>query len=90
MKLKEAASATGSNVDTPESTPSEVSEVAGMNCAFKNLYAGAEDKLGRYKWLDTVPEDIGKPAEDAETAKFALIVRNTKAFNDSKRVLKVR
>lgn len=35
----------------------------------------------------TVPEDIGKPAEDSESEKWALIVRRVRVYNDPKKVL---
>jgi hypothetical protein len=61
----------------------------GMKSGLKNLYSGKEDKKGRYQWQDTIPEDIGDPAENAETAKWALIVRNIKVYNDPQRVMAI-
>lgn len=61
----------------------------GMKSGLKNLYSGKEDKKGRYQWQDTIPEDIGDPAESAETAKWALLVRNVKVYNDPRRVLAI-
>lgn len=61
----------------------------GMHCALKNLYSGKEDKRGRFQWQDTIPEDVGKPVENAETAKYALLVRNVKVYNDPRKTLKV-
>ncbi|RMY66257.1 hypothetical protein D0863_08555 [Hortaea werneckii] len=63
--------------------PNEV----GMSCGFKNLYSGKEDKHGRFQWQTTIPEDLGKPAEDAESEKWAIVVRNVKTYNDPKKVL---
>ncbi|KAK3109650.1 hypothetical protein LTR53_016861, partial [Teratosphaeriaceae sp. CCFEE 6253] len=40
-------------------------------------------------WQTTVPEDLGKPAEDAESERWAIIVRHVKAYNDPKKVLSV-
>ena len=34
-----------------------------------------------------MPEDLGKPAEDAESKKWAIVVRNVKVYNDPKKVL---
>jgi len=53
-------------------------KMAGMSVGLKHLYSGKEDKRGRFQWQTTVPEDVGKPAEDAETQKWALIVRHVK------------
>ena len=62
---------------------------AGMSEGYKNLYSGKEDKRGRFQWQTTVPEDLGKPAEDAESEKWAIIKRNVKAYNDPKKVLSI-
>ncbi|KAF2729930.1 P-loop containing nucleoside triphosphate hydrolase protein [Polyplosphaeria fusca] len=62
---------------------------AGMKTGLKQLYSGKEDKKGRYQWQDRIPEDIGDPAENAETAKWAIIVRNVKVYNDPRRVLAI-
>lgn len=62
---------------------------AGMKNGSKQLYSGKEDKKGRFQWQDKVPEDIGNPAENNETAKWALLVRNVKVYNDPQRVLAI-
>lgn len=61
----------------------------GMKSGLKNLYSGKEDKKGRYQWQDNIPADIGDPVENAETEKWALIVRNVKVYNDPQRVLAI-
>lgn len=61
----------------------------GMKSGMKQLYSGKEDKKGRFQWQDNIPEDIGDPVENAETAKWALLVRNVKVYNDPRRVLSV-
>ena len=53
-------------------------KMSGMSVGLKHLYSGKEDKRGRFQWQTTIPEDVGKPAEDAETQKWALIVRHVK------------
>lgn len=54
------------------------------------LYANeANLQRGRFQWQDTIPEDVGKPVEDAESAKWALLVRNVKVYNDPRKVLKM-
>ncbi|EMC99821.1 hypothetical protein BAUCODRAFT_30235 [Baudoinia panamericana UAMH 10762] len=63
--------------------PAEV----GMSVGLKHLYSGKEDKRGRFQWQTTLPEDLGKPAEDAESEKWAIIVRHVKVYNDPKKVL---
>ncbi|KAF2093715.1 P-loop containing nucleoside triphosphate hydrolase protein [Rhizodiscina lignyota] len=69
-------------------TPLDPKEI-GMQCGYKNLYSGKEDRRGRFQWQDTVPTDVGKPAEDAETAKWALLVRNVKVYSDPRKVLAI-
>jgi hypothetical protein len=61
----------------------------GMKTGLKHLYSGKEDKKGRFQWQDKIPEDIGEAAENDETAKWALLVRNVKVYNDPRRVLSV-
>lgn len=61
----------------------------GMSVGLKHLYSGKEDKRGRFQWQTTIPEDVGKPAEDAETQKWALLVRNVKTYNDPRKVLSI-
>lgn len=71
-------------IKTPaENEPPKVAEkldpaLVGMSVGLKHLYSGKEDRRGRFQWQTTIPEDVGKPAEDAETQKWALIVRNVK------------
>ena len=64
-------------------------EEIGMECGYKSLYSGKEDKRGRFQWQDTPPDDLGTVVEDAESAKWALLVRHVKAYNDPRRVLKI-
>ena len=52
--------------------------LVGMSVGYKSLYSGKEDRRGRFQWQDTIPEDVGKPAENSETQKWALIVRYVK------------
>ena len=49
--------------------------------------SGKEDKRGRFQWESKIPEDLGQPAEDAESQKFAIIVRKVKVYNDPTKVL---
>lgn len=61
----------------------------GMKKGTKQLYSGKEDKKGRFQWQNTIPDDIGDPAENDESAQWALIIRNVKVYNDPKRVLAI-
>lgn len=63
-----------------DSTPS------GMKCDIKNLYQGPEDRRGRFTWIDKYPTDLEDPAENAESARYALLVRNRKCFDGRKKL----
>lgn len=67
-------------------TPADPKGV-GMSVGYKQLYSGDMDNQGRFIWQAKIPEDIGKFAEDAESEKWAIIVRRIRAYGDSKRVL---
>jgi hypothetical protein len=83
------AGAGGTAGETPDASnlvkvdPKEI----GMSVGLKQLFSGKEDKKGRFQWQATIPEDLPKPAEDAESAKWAIIVRNVRVFHDPKKVL---
>jgi len=85
----DSAHENGKDVADVKEVPAETVE-PGMQCGLKNLYSGKEDKRGRFRWQDTIPADVGKPAEDAETAKWALLVRNVKVYNDPRKVLAIQ
>jgi len=72
----------------PELVKLDPAEI-GMSVGYKHLYSGKEDKRGRFQWQTTIPQNLGKPAEDAESEKWAIIVRNIKVFNDPKKVLSI-
>ncbi|EOA86707.1 hypothetical protein ACJQWK_08788 [Exserohilum turcicum] len=61
----------------------------GMKSGLKHFYSGKEDKKGRFQWQEEIPEDVGDPAENEKTAKWALLVRNVKVYNDPRRVLSI-
>ncbi|TIA04199.1 P-loop containing nucleoside triphosphate hydrolase protein [Aureobasidium pullulans] len=62
-------------------------KLVGMSVGFKNLYAGKEDRRGRFQWQETIPEDLVPPAENAETQKWAFVARYTKVYGDPRRTL---
>ncbi|KAL6706966.1 hypothetical protein ACN47E_004916 [Coniothyrium glycines] len=78
-------------VEAAQDDKKDVMEICepGMKLGLKQLYSGKEDKNGRFQWQDKIPEDIGDPAENEETAQWALLVRNVKVYNDPRRVLSV-
>ncbi|KAK5165851.1 uncharacterized protein LTR77_008774 [Saxophila tyrrhenica] len=79
------------DVTPADSTPQELVKLdpaeVGMTVGLKYLYSGKEDKRGRFQWESKIPEDLGQPAEDAETQKLSIIVRKVKVWNDPTKVL---
>jgi hypothetical protein len=72
-----------------EQDPDKTVYKPGMKNGLKQLYSGKEDKKGRFQWQNTIPKDIGEAAENDKTAKWALLVRNVKVYNDPRRVLSI-
>lgn len=64
---------------------SSLTAKSGMRCDIKDLYQGEEDRRGRFTWVDKYPEDWEEAAENAETACYALLVRNKKSFDSRKK-----
>jgi len=81
--LQQAAQA---NPIIPPQGASEFVEV-GTKCAVKNLYQGPGKRSGESNWVDKYPDDLGVAAESAETAQYALLIRNRRNKDNSKKVL---
>ena len=81
------AKLTPDTTGTPQEPEELEIEEIGMIAEYKNLYSGKEDKNGRFQWQTTIPKDVGTPAEDAKTQKYAIVVRHIKTFNDPRKVL---
>lgn len=85
--------------DTPEGEKELVEETEklvivkdkdiGMIACLKHLYSSKEDKRGKFTWQTKLPEDLGKPAEDADTLKHAIIARYIRVYGDPRRVLEL-
>ena len=77
--------------DKPLSVSNGTSKLAqfGMEFGIKNLYQGPEDNHGRYTWTDKYPEDLEKAAEDEVTARYAILVRHKKCYDDSRKTLEI-
>lgn len=58
----------------------------GSLSSIKNLYAGRADDQGNYTWSDTLPSTIPKAAENDETARHALVVRQKQSFDSRRRL----
>lgn len=48
---------------------------------------GKEGKRGQFQWQTKIPEDVGKPAEDADSLRYAILVRMVKVYGDPRRTL---
>ena len=48
----------------------------GMVCDTKNLFQ-RWDRHDRYTWTEELPDDLEEAAENEETMKYALLVRNS-------------
>jgi hypothetical protein len=89
---KKDISSDENGVPTPAATDStEEAEPVdpGMAPETKNLYSGKEDKRGRFQWQENIPKDVKSPVENEKTAKFALLVRNIKVYNNPRKTLSV-
>jgi hypothetical protein len=52
----------------------------------KNIYRSAKDPDGEWQWVDECPDDIKEAAENDETEKVALVVRNKKSTDSRKKL----
>ncbi|KAH8726153.1 P-loop containing nucleoside triphosphate hydrolase protein [Phaeosphaeriaceae sp. PMI808] len=80
---------TNGETTTPDSVVEEQTYKPGMKTGLKELYSGKEDKKGRFQWQTKIPDDVGEAVENDKTAKWALLVRNVKVYNDPRRVLSI-
>lgn len=58
----------------------------GMIPDVKNLYQTKPDARGRSTWVAKYPDDIEEAAENAETARYALLLRNKKCYDGRKKL----
>ena len=56
----------------------------GMLVDVKNLYLSNPDRFGYETWIDEIPDDVTAAAENSETARYVLLVRNRKCFDGRK------
>lgn len=52
----------------------------------KNLYQSKPDHRGKTTWVDKYPDDLEEAAENAETARYALLIRNRKCYDGRKKL----
>lgn len=58
----------------------------GMIPGVKNLYQGKPDDSGKSTWVDKYPDDLEEAAENAESAQYALLIRNKKCYDGRKKL----
>ena len=76
-------------LDEPPVELGSRSDVSKLYAVPKRGDGDDSDDDEKLEWQNTVPENLGKPAENDETAKSALVARFVKTYNDSRRVLKL-
>lgn len=59
---------------------------AGSISDVKNIYRSPKDKDGQCTWVNKYPEDAEDAAENAETARYAVLVRNIKSADSRKKL----
>lgn len=58
----------------------------GMITDVKNLYQSKPDDRGKTTWVDKYPDDLEEAAENAESARYALLIRNSKCYDGRKKL----
>ena len=58
----------------------------GMITDVKNLYQSKPDNRNRTTWVDKYPDDLEEAAENAESARYALLIRNSKCYDGRKKL----
>jgi hypothetical protein len=72
-----------------EAAPEKPKEPKGSIGTTKHIYRGKEDSNGRATWSDKIPENAPtSPAENDETAQYAVLVRNKISY-DSRKSLEI-
>lgn len=81
---KDLATRLVNGVSTGEAPVSDVGP--GMITDVKNLYQSKRDEDGKTSWVDTYPDDLEEAAENAETARYALLLRSRKCYDGRKKL----
>ena len=58
----------------------------GMITDVKNLYQSKPDNRGKTTWVEKYPDDLEEAAENAESARYALLIRNSKCYDGRKKL----
>jgi len=74
------------SVDEGKDGNEEPAVPAGSVSEVKNIYRSPKDSDGNWTWVDKYPEDVEDAAENEETEKFAVVVRNIKSQDSRKKL----
>lgn len=86
-RLKTKADAETSQTSTATKSKGKLPELElGMISDVKNLYQTKPDNRGRSTWVDKYPDDLEEAAENADTAQYALVIRNKKCYDGRKKL----
>ncbi len=72
--------------NVPLTSESDTETFTGMRCDIKNLYQTEPDEDGERNWTEKYPDYIEEPAENSETLRYALLVRNRKSSDSHKKL----
>lgn len=72
------------NTDESETEDQKSYAPPGTICNVHNVYQTKPDENGETTWTKDFPETLVAPAEDAESAQYAVIVRNAKCYDGRK------
>ncbi|KAH8879647.1 P-loop containing nucleoside triphosphate hydrolase protein [Thozetella sp. PMI_491] len=72
-------------VEVDEATSEEEKVMIGMVCDTKNLFQ-KWDRHDRYTWTEEFPDDLEEAAENEQTMKYAMLVRNKKSYDSRKKL----
>ena len=84
MAVAKTSEVNGTAKDATTNADQNVKAKAGMISDVKNLYEGKPDRRGKSTWVDKIPDDIEEAAENAESARYALLIRNKKCYDGRK------
>ncbi|KAI0016754.1 ATPase [Xylariomycetidae sp. FL0641] len=81
---KEAA-ATAETTEAPV-TSTEPQPPVGSVSSIKNIYRSEKDDDDEWTWTEEYPKDVKEAAENEETQKYAVVVRNQKSKDSRKKL----
>jgi hypothetical protein len=86
IKTEAVTNGTDATDTTEKATEKKPDVPVGSISTIKNIYKSPKDGDGNWTWVDKYPEDVEEAAENEETEKFAVIVRNIKSQDSRKKL----